>query len=242
MMYYRIVAAAALGGLTLSSCASNGGGKLGASGQVQVLSSQALPEPGRADAAALARPYQIGAYDELIIDVFGIEELSKREVAADSAGRVSFPIAGTIDASGMTPQELADELTRRLRAGFIRNPQVSVNLMKSNSQFVTVDGQVTMPGVYPVTGGMTLQRAVASARGVAEFAALDDVVVLRQVGGQRYAGLYNLAAIRRGNYPDPPVYANDTVVVGESRSRRMFKDLLQVIPLLTTPIIVALQN
>ena len=67
-------------------------------------------------------------------------------------------------------------------------------------------------------------------------------MILRNVGGQRYAGLYNLAAIRRGNYADPKVYANDTVVVGDSTARRMFKDLLQVVPLLTTPLIVALQR
>ena len=96
--------------------------------------------------------------------------------------------------------------------------------------------------MYPVVGEMTLMRAVASARGLAEFAKLDDVVVLRTVNGQRYAGLYNLAAIRRGNYPDPRVYANDTVVVGDSSARRLFKDFLQVVPLLTTPIIVAFQR
>jgi polysaccharide export outer membrane protein len=56
------------------------------------------------------------------------------------------------------------------------------------------------------------------------------------------AGLYNLKAIRRGYYADPEIYANDTVVVGDSAGRRLFKDALQVVPLLTTPLIIALQN
>ena len=237
------IAAGALATLLLGACAyGTSGGKLGETGQAQVLRNDALPAPTYSDIVAGSRAYQIGPYDQLVIDVFGIEELTNREVSADSAGRVSFPIAGVVEAAGMTPEQLADELTRRLRAGYIKDPQVTVNLKQTNSQFVTVDGQVTQPGVYPVLGNMTLMKAVATARGVAEFAKLDDVVVLREVGGQRYAGLYNLAAIRRGNYADPEIYANDTVVVGDSKQRRLFKDLLQIVPLLTTPIIVALQG
>jgi polysaccharide export outer membrane protein len=56
------------------------------------------------------------------------------------------------------------------------------------------------------------------------------------------AALYNLKAIRRGQYNDPEVFANDVVVVGDSAARRLFKDFLQVAPLLSTPIIVLLQG
>lgn len=229
--------------LALSGCATGpSGGSLGETGIARVVNESSMPAPTFADSLAGSRPYVIGPFDQLQIDVFGIPELSQRQVTADAGGRISFPIAGTIDAAGMTPAQLADELTARLRAGYVRNPQVTVNLRQATSQTMTVDGQVNQPGVYPVLGGMTLMKAVATARGVAEFAKLDDVVVLRTVGDQRYAALYNLAAIRRGNYPDPVLYANDTVIVGESRQRRLFRDLLQVVPLLTTPLIVALQN
>ena len=66
--------------------------------------------------------------------------------------------------------------------------------------------------------------------------------MFRKVGEQQYAGLYNLEAIRRGNYPDPEIFANDLVVVGDSPQRRLFKDILQSAPLLTTPLIVLTQN
>jgi polysaccharide export outer membrane protein len=89
---------------------------------------------------------------------------------------------------------------------------------------------------------MTLMRAVATAKGASEFAKLDDVVIFRTVKGQQLAALYNLTAIRRGNYEDPEVFANDVVVVGDSQARRLFKDALQVVPLLMTPLIIALQN
>lgn len=211
-------------------------------GASTLVAGSELPSPTRADAAQIGTPFVIGSYDELVIDVFGFDELSKRDVTVDGAGRISFPIAGVIDAAGLSPGELQDRLVQRLRAGHIRDPQVSVNLKKTLSQVVTVDGQVKMPGVYPVIGQMTLMRAVATARGLDEFAKLDDVVILRTVSGQRYAALYNLAAIRRGNYQDPAIYANDTVIVGDSTQRRLFRDILQIVPLLTTPLIIALQN
>jgi len=56
------------------------------------------------------------------------------------------------------------------------------------------------------------------------------------------AGLYNLGAIRRGVYPDPAIYANDVVVVGDSPSRRLFKNLISLAPILSAPLIVLLQN
>ena len=85
-------------------------------------------------------------------------------------------------------------------------------------------------------------RAVAVAGGTKDYADLQDVVVFREVGGQKYAALYNLEAIRRGNYADPEIYANDVIIVGDDNAKRVFRDLLQNAPLLTTPLIVLLQN
>ena len=98
------------------------------------------------------------------------------------------------------------------------------------------------PGIYPVLGRMSLTRAIASAEGTTEFSSLDDVVVLRTISDRQYAALYSLKSIRKGLYADPEIFPNDVVMVGESRGRRIFKDFLAVVPLLTTPIIVALQN
>ena len=84
--------------------------------------------------------------------------------------------------------------------------------------------------------------SVATAKGVSEFARMDDVVVFRTVGGQPMAALYNLGAIRRGRYPDPKIYANDVVIVGDSQARHRIQAFLQVAPLLTTPLILALER
>lgn len=224
----------------LVSCA--GSLVLGGADAVKVISGTDLPQPARADLIAQDRPYLIGPFDKLTIDVFGIEELSKKEVQTDASGRISFPLAGVVEAAGRTPAEVEEILEQRLRTGFVRDPQVTVNLKETVSQVITVDGQVREPGLYPVIGRMTLIRAVATAKGTDEFAKLDDVVVFRTVNGQQYAALYNLKVIRRGGYPDPEVFANDVVVVGDSAARRLFKNALQVAPLLTTPIILLLQG
>lgn len=239
-LFTRLVAALAPA-LVLSACSYGpSGGDLGSTGMTQVV--EMMPAPVTASGVPSGQPYLIGPYDKLQIGVFGIEGMEPRDVVADSAGRVSFPLAGSIDAAGRSPDEVAAIISERLRANYVRDPNVTVNVTEAISQVVTVDGQVKQPGVYPVTGNMTLIRSIALAKGLDEFAKADDVVILRTVGDRRYAGLYNLAAIRRGNYPDPQVYASDTVIVGESRQRRIFKDILQVVPLLTTPIIVSLQN
>lgn len=226
--------------LAVAACA--GPSKLGGAPALTVLAGAELPPPERVDIVGGGRPYLIGPYDKLIIDVFGIEELSKKEVQTDASGRISFPLAGVIEASGKTPAEVERELVARLRGAYVRDPQVTVNLKETVSQVVTVDGQVREPGLYPVIGRMTLMRAVATAKGTAEFAKLDDVVIFRTVQGQPYAALYSLGAIRRGAYTDPEIFANDVVIVGDSKARRLFRDLLQVAPLLTTPLVIALQS
>jgi polysaccharide export outer membrane protein len=235
-------------GVALSAAACAGPGPIGQvqstsgpSSGVQVAEGE-LPPPERSDLLGQNRPYLIGPFDKLIIDVFGIDELSKKEVQTDAGGRISFPLAGIVEAAGRTPAEVEDILEERLRGRFVRDPQVTVNHKETVSQVITVDGQVREPGLYPVIGRMTLMRAVATAQGAAEFAKLEDVVIFRTVKGQRMAALYNLKAIRRGNYADPEVFANDVVIVGDSQARRLFKDALQIVPLLTTPLILLLQN
>lgn len=232
----RIVPVLAL--LAVTGC--SGPQALGGSKSLTVTDAAALPPPTREDLSSNERPYLIGPFDKLKIDVFGVEELSG-EVQADASGRISLPLAGTVEAAGRTPEELAAEIATRLRGRYVRNPQVSVNLKETVSQVITVDGEVKKPGLYPVIGRMTLIRAVATAEGAGELARLDDVVIFRTVNGQPMAAIYNLKAIRRGQYEDPDVYANDVVLVGTSEARRLFRDAMQVAPAVFTPLIYLLR-
>lgn len=207
----------------------------------QVTALESLPAPVAGDMVAASRPYVIGPFDRLEVEVFGVEEL-QRELQTDASGGFTFPLIGRVDAAGLTPIEVAQTIEQRLAGRYVRNPQVTINLKESLGQQVTVDGQVEKPGQYAVLGNLTLMRTVALAGGMTELAKLDDVLVFRKVAGQQYVGIYNMAAIRRGNYPDPDIYSNDIVIVGDSKQRRFFRDLLQLSPILTTPIIVLSQQ
>ncbi|MEZ0244956.1 MAG: polysaccharide biosynthesis/export family protein [Sphingomonas sp.] len=234
------LAAGLLATLALSACGSSKPEPIGLAPGMQVAQLSELPKPGLADRMTENEPYVLGALDKLEIDVYGVPDL-KRTVIVDSNGTFSFPLAGQIQASGQTPGQIAQALTTRLSA-YIKSPQVTVNVIERVSQTLTVDGQVAKPGLYPMIGRQTLMRVVAMAGGTTEFAKLEDVIIFRTVQGQKYVGIYNLGAIRRGNYADPEIFANDIIIVGDSAARRRFKDILQVVPIAISPLVLLLQN
>ncbi len=204
---------------------------------LQRVDADALPAPSRADLTADPRLYLLGPRDYVAVTVVGLPDLSLERIQIDNSGNLFVPLAGAMRASGKTPGELSREIERRLKAEYVRNPRVAVNVLETESQFVTVDGEVRTPGQYPVLGKMTLTTAVASAQGATQFANQRYVVVFREIERRRYAALYDLRAIRTGVAADPEVFPNDLVVVGESRARRLFSDVLAASPLLLAPII-----
>ena len=218
----------------LSGCASST--KLLGSPSVTVARSGELPPPSMIDSFSTPQAFRIGPYDKIRIDVAGIEELVDLKIQVDSGGTISVPMVGSLMAIGKTTDELANEIERGLRRSFVRNPVVSVNAEEINSQRVTIDGSVKRPGSFPVRGSLTLMRSIAEAEGVSEYANLRDVVVFRSVKGKQMAALFNVGAIRRGVYADPPVYPGDLVVVGDSKARSLFDTILKAAPLITAPL------
>ena len=229
------ILAGLLGLLVLTGCASQKEKGLDPDGAV-VTSLTDLPAPTAVDRYDHSPAYTVGPFDELTVNVFGVEDLSG-DVVADAQGRVAVPLAGTIDASNMTQNQLADAIASNLRT-YVKNPQVTVNVKNARSRTITVDGQVREPGVFQANSNLSLMRAVATAKGTTEDADVEDVVIFRTVGGQKMAAVYNLGAIRRGTYNDPPIYPNDIVVVGDSPSTRMIR---QIAPVAASPVILLLQ-
>ena len=235
-MRYSIVFLSSVA-LAVTGCA---GARLIGRPDLQVVAGSDLPAPLRDDLVLQRRSYIIGPFDRVDISVYGVPELT-RQIQVDANGRFSLPLVGEIEAAGHTPAELGDLIGARLRGRYVRDPQVSVNADTVN-QMITVDGEVETPGLYPVTGRMTLQRAIARAQGTTEYARTNFVVVFRRVNNQDMAALYDLRAIRQGVYADPEVYANDVVYVGESQARRIFNTVIQSSGLLTAPLIAVLQQ
>jgi polysaccharide export outer membrane protein len=217
----------------LASCAS---GPVGEDPSIEVASLETLPPPAAGDYAMPAGVALIRPLDKLKIEVFGVEELG-REINVDSDGTLEFPLIGSIAANGLTAGELAGAIEDGLRGPYVRDPQVTVAVLETPGQLITVGGEVGKPGRYPVVGSMTLMDAVAAGEGTSAAAKLTEVAVFRTVNGQRYIGLYDMKAIARGNYPDPQVYPNDVVMVGESQTRRFLSAVVGVSPLLTTAVI-----
>lgn len=168
--------------------------------------------------------------DRVAIRVLGEPELTSDAYFVDSRGMIQVPLAGEITAAGRRPDELRDDLVRRLGARYIRDPQVTVTVTDRRRTTFTVEGDVLQPGVFEATGNTTLLSAIAQARSPNETAKLDEVMIFRVVDGQRLGARFNLDDIRKGRAPDPPVLAGDTVVVGRSSLKAAWKQFLQAAP------------
>lgn len=228
----RIMAIAAA--MMLTACATDR--TIGGAPGIELTTLESLPAP-RGEIS-----YMIGSQSELEIVVVGAETLSGTFLT-DIDGRLQFPLIGELELDGRTPAEASTMIADRLRGRYLRDPQVRVIPEEFPTPSISVGGQVKKPGSYPAIGRQTLLTVVNSAEGSTQYAKLDDVLVLRTVDGRRYIGVYNLKAIERGNQPDPQLYPNDVVMVGDSPQRRLIDNVLQLVPsFITTAAIVLTQQ
>lgn len=181
--------------------------------------------------SATAADYRISPLDSVDISVYGESDLSLKGQQVDAAGILSLPLVGPLQASGKTASELGHEVERLYAQKYLRNPQVTVSVDKSVSQKVTVQGEVTTPGVYELKGPTTLLEALSLAKGEQRSAALDQVVIFRTIKGQRMGAVFDVRDIRAGRANDPQILGNDVVVVGYSEARRMWEDIRSTLPI-----------
>lgn len=121
--------------------------------------------------------YTLGPQDQVKITVFDEPDLTNI-YRVDSDGFITFPMINRVAASGITPAELQDRLRSMLANGYIKNPQVRVEVEGYKSQSVIVGGEVRQPGKIPMTGTMTLIEALAAA-GSPTSAASSEVTISR---------------------------------------------------------------
>jgi len=126
------------------------------------------------------RDYQIGPEDVLDISVWKNPDLS-RTVPVRPDGKISLPLVNDIQAAGLTPSRLRQELTQRL-SEFVPSPEVAVIVREVNSASVAVVGAVRTPGRYSIRSPSTVLELIAVAQGFTDFAARDRIVVLRRIG------------------------------------------------------------
>lgn len=211
--------------LTLAGCGDKRGGDI-------PYSPQTFNAPDPIAAISAENAYRIGPGDAVTVVVMRVPDLSG-DATVDPSGDVTMPLIGKVAAIGKTTEQLGAEITQRLSAKYLQNPEVRVALKASSSQYVTIDGSVGQPGRYPVTGPTTLIQMVAQARGTTADANPRKVAVFRTINGQRQAAAFDLTDIRRGKVADPEIFGNDIIVVDGSSSKAAFKNILQTLPLIS---------
>lgn len=173
---------------------------------------------------AIAKDYRVGPNDLLDIEVMDLDNM-KRTVRVNAAGAISLPLIGSVAAIGLTAQQLEARIAARYSEKYLQNPQVSVFIKEFTTERITVDGAVIKPGIYPLTGQITLLRALALAGGFGPIADSNEVMLFRvNEKGERQMAVFDVDNIRAGKSDDPAIKGDDLIVVQRDASRRLLKD------------------
>lgn len=178
----------------------------------------AVASLGQPANAATGKPHDdtfvIGASDVLAISVWKEPDIS-RSVPVRSDGKISLPLAGEVQAAGLTPLKLERDIADKLQ-NYISEPEVTVIVQQVNSQKFNILGQVARPGSYPLSSSSTVLDAIALAGGFRDFAKQKSIYVLRQnSNGTQSRMPFNYKNIIKGKNATQNVklQANDTIVV-----------------------------
>ncbi len=125
--------------------------------------------------------YVIGPTDRILLTVHNQEKLTT-ELVVTRDGVITAPLIGDVRAAGFSPRQLANRVAERLGRDFLVDPQVDVDVIEFNSQWVVVSGQVKKPGRVALQGGTRLKEVLGQAEGFNEFAG-QTIVITRTIPG-----------------------------------------------------------
>ena len=152
---------------------------------------------GPAQPTALDR-YSVIAGDQLDIFVWG-EESMQRQVRVQPDGTFAFPLAGTVRASGRNVTEISDEIRERIAVNYRSEPpDVTVTVRDAMGIRFYVIGKVNAPGSFTSGTPLNILQALSMAGGTAEFADVDDAVILRQTPNGQIVEPVELKKLLRG--------------------------------------------
>lgn len=146
-------------------------------------------------------PYTLDTGDVVRVTVYGDETLSEL-YRVDDAGEIALPLVGPVPVRGITTKETAGRIVMALSGGYMRNPDVAVEISEYRPFFI--QGEVTNSGQYPYVYNMTARAAISTAGGYTDTADRGRVLVYRQQAGQMVKGTVSL---------DFPIYPGDTIVI-----------------------------
>jgi len=166
------------------------------------------------DSTPFDQDYVIGPQDVLAINVWHEPELSQ-SVPVRPDGKISLPLVGDLEVTGLTPRLLQARLAKELDA-YIRKPRVTVVVHEVNSHKFYILGEVEHPGAYALATRMTVLDALATAGGFRDFAKVKQMYLLRLMpDGSRKRIRFDFKAAVNGknSYRDIELQPGDTLVV-----------------------------
>jgi polysaccharide biosynthesis/export protein len=181
------------------------------SGQVRTERSGPSPD-SQTKGAPDDSSYVIGPDDVLSIKVFQESDLSG-SLPVRPDGKISVPLLHDVQAAGLTPNELAQSIASKLK-DYLEQPEVTVVVTQIN-RHVYLMGEVNRPGPLPLSSGMTVLQALASAGGFTDFANRKGIYILRKEHGRqtRYPFNYKKAIRGEADAQNFELKRGDTIVV-----------------------------
>jgi polysaccharide biosynthesis/export protein len=184
-------------------------------------STPAAQHPSATADAAAAAPvsgspagpdYIIGADDTLHVSVWKEPDLTA-SLPVRSDGKISLPLLNDVQAAGLTPMQLKDSITAKLKK-FIDDPRVTVVVTGMNSQRIFITGEVVHSGATPLLPNMTMLQALSSA-GFNQFSNVKGIYLLRMENGKQEKISFNYKEVVKGRHPEQNIQLRpgDTVVV-----------------------------
>jgi polysaccharide export outer membrane protein len=163
-------------------------------------------------AGAAADSYVIGPSDTLTVTVWKEPTLSGSLLVRPD-GMISLPLLGDVQATGMTPLQLADQIATKLKK-YVQDPNVSVVISQIHSKVIYLLGEVGKKGPIEMTSGMTLLEAISSAGGLTDYANTKKIYILRdEAGKHQKISVHYKEALKGDSTLDLVLKPGDTIVV-----------------------------
>ena len=158
--------------------------------------------------------YRLAPGDTVSIKLFYYPDLSVPLMVIPPDGKISLPLVSFVQAAGLTPEELQNELHERFSEKLALQADVSVSTLKTTGQQVFVGGEITRPQLQPYQSGLTLYTAILRAGGERKSAKMDSVLVIRmETTGKRKVYRVDMTKVLNGEIKDVYLEPYDVVIL-----------------------------